>query len=127
MSASGWIGCDLDGTLAHYDPNVGIAAVGQPIGVMLARVKEWLARGIDVRIVTARVGHDLPESERREQTRMIREWCLKHLGVILGVTCCKDFGMVEIWDDRAVQVIPNTGLPIRTIVDRRRFAGGEVQ
>ena len=36
-------------------------------------------------------------------------WCQAHLGRVLPVTCVKDFGMVELWDDRAVQVVPNDG------------------
>lgn len=39
----------------------------------------------------------------------IEEWCRKHIGEVLPVVCTKDFGMVELWDDRCVQVIPNTG------------------
>jgi hypothetical protein len=27
----------------------------------------------------------------------------------IPITCCKDRGMIELWDDRAVQVIENTG------------------
>ena len=42
MSFSGWIGVDLDGTLAHYDGWKGIEHVGPPIPAMLARVKYWL-------------------------------------------------------------------------------------
>ena len=30
----------------------------------------------------------------------------------LEVTCVKDYGMVELWDDRAVQVVPTTGEPV---------------
>lgn len=39
----------------------------------------------------------------------IENWCLKHIGKKLPVTNIKDFGMIELWDDRAVQVVPNTG------------------
>ena len=39
----------------------------------------------------------------------INDWCVLHLGETLQITNIKDFGMVELWDDRAVQVIPNTG------------------
>jgi hypothetical protein len=39
----------------------------------------------------------------------IGDWCEEHIGVRLPITCTKDYGMVELWDDRAVQVIPNTG------------------
>ena len=32
-----------------------------------------------------------------------------HFGVVLPVTNVKDWHMLELWDDRAVQVEPNTG------------------
>lgn len=41
----------------------------------------------------------------------IEQWCLKHIGVVLEVTNVKDFGMVELWDDRCVRVLKNTGQP----------------
>lgn len=41
----------------------------------------------------------------------IERWCLEHIGIVLPVTNVKDYGMIELWDDRAVQVIPNTGEP----------------
>jgi hypothetical protein len=34
---------------------------------------------------------------------------IDHPLVHLPVTNCKDLNMVELWDDRAVQVVPNTG------------------
>ena len=40
---------------------------------------------------------------------MIDRWCLKHLGEALPITCIKDMRMTELWDDRAIQVVPNTG------------------
>jgi hypothetical protein len=52
----GWIGVDLDGTLAHYAGWRGSMHVGPPIVPMLDRVKRWLAEGTyDIRIFTARV------------------------------------------------------------------------
>jgi hypothetical protein len=27
------------------------------------------------------------------------------------VTCMKDYGMIQLWDDRAVRVVENTGQP----------------
>jgi hypothetical protein len=51
----GWIGVDLDGTLAYYDHWRGAEHIGEPIPAMLERVKRWLADGKDVRIFTARV------------------------------------------------------------------------
>jgi hypothetical protein len=107
-----WIGVDLDRTLAKYDGFKGLNEIGEPIPLMLARVKKWLSEGKEVRIVTARVAW----SERRPGFQEILEtkvaiwkWCEKHVGQRLQVTCTKDADMIELWDDRAVQVVPNTG------------------
>ena len=55
MSQSGWIGVDLDGTLAKYGSWNG-GQIGDPIPLMVERVKQWIAEGVEVRIFTARVG-----------------------------------------------------------------------
>lgn len=113
MSSSneGWIAVDLDGTLAYYVSGQW-PKIGAPIMPMVERIKRWLAEGKEVRIMTARVGP--PFDEERSQRKAIRDWCFKHIGQELEVTCMKDFDMIEQWDDRAVQVIPNTG---RTIAE----------
>lgn len=103
--AEGWIGVDLDGTLAHYDGWKGWDHIGDPIPAMLERVKRWLGEGHDVRIFTARISG----GDRVVATAVIEQWCEQHLGRLLPVTNVKDFGMVELWDDRAVQVEANTG------------------
>lgn len=100
----GWIGVDLDATLAHYDGWKGVDHIGEPVLPMLNRVKEWLADGQEVRIFTARAYGDRPEA-----IAPIAAWCAYHIGQVLPITCVKDFNMIELWDDRAVQVIPNTG------------------
>lgn len=98
----GWIGVDLDGTLAMYDGWKGIEHIGAPVPAMLARVKQWLADGVQVRIFTAR-------AMQKEAIPYIQAWCLEHIGQVLKVTNFKDYAMVELWDDRAVGVVPNTG------------------
>lgn len=103
--SKGWIGVDLDGTLAHYDGWKGIDHIGEPIPRMVERVKAWMAEGKDVRIFTARVSQ--PEAEGP-----IIEWCVKHFGFGLRITNVKDMAMIELWDDRCVQVIANTGEPV---------------
>lgn len=119
---SGWIAVDLDGTLANYDGWVSETHIGEPVPAMLFRVKKWLADGKDVRIFTARVdggevaiaaGDQLGEKFRDVAAvrAVIEQWCLKHIGQIIPVTNKKDYGMVELWDDRCVRVIPNTGEP----------------
>ena len=128
MSNTGWIGVDLDGTLAHYDGWKGAGHIGEPVPAMLERVKRWLAEGREVRIFTARVScPELPlvnannrearqARERRAQAyeakRAIQAWCERHLGQRLNITNVKDYDMVALWDDRAVQVIKNTGEPL---------------
>lgn len=96
----GWIGVDLDGTLAEYKGWRGPDHIGRPIRRMRLRVVHWLAEGYDVRIFTARTEASYPAIER---------WCLKQFGRKLPITNVKDYGMVELWDDRAVQVEANTG------------------
>lgn len=102
---NGWIGVDLDGTLAHYDKWRGMEHVGEPVPEMLARVRQWIGQGRSVKIFTARCC--VPEA-----IPPIQAWLEKHGLGGLEITNVKDFGMIELWDDRCVQVIPNTGLPV---------------
>lgn len=115
---SGWVGVDLDGTLAHYSGwNGGV--IGEPVPAMLERVAGWIAQGLDVRIFTARVaasgltkwnGEIDSDEFANDQRRLIQDWTERHLGVRLPVTATKDFRMLEVWDDRAVRVEKNTGM-----------------
>jgi hypothetical protein len=126
-----WIGVDLDGTTCEYHGWVRWCEFGTPIPAMIERIRRWLAEGKDVRIVTARVG--LPRIFAGETPRLsvvryntchktgerfsdaeMAEAVQRHLaphlnGAILPVQCYKDPFMTELWDDRAVQVVPNTG------------------
>lgn len=128
---NGWIGVDFDGTLATYDKWVDSAHCGEPIAPMVERVKRWVADGREVRIFTARifpVWYAEPQALNGEWGLLpgvgttkeriidcgravlaIQNWCMQHLGFVLTITCVKDFGMIELYDDRCVQVIPNTG------------------
>jgi len=123
MNGQGWYGVDLDGTLAHYEPGSawnGIE-IGPPVPAMVARVQRWLEEGREVRIFTARVsraairqhgqiaGYDHEEAAVRQA---IHRWSARHIGKVLPVTCEKDYHMLELWDDRAVQVERNTGRPV---------------
>lgn len=113
---SGWIGVDLDGTLAHYDGWKGVDKIGEPIMPMVNRVKAMLADGFEIRIFTARMhGHGQPliGGGTADVLTPIEMWCQEHLGVILPVTNVKDFGMTVLYDDRAVQVETNTGRIIK--------------
>ena len=114
-TGAGWIGVDLDGTLAVYTEWKGPAEIGEPVPAMLERVQRWLAEGRDVRIMTARVYSDgTPDRnvEARFARHAIAAWCNKHIGRVLQITCTKDYSMIELWDDRAVTVEANTGKPL---------------
>lgn len=109
--AKGWKGVDLDGTLAKYDGFKGDEHVGEPVPVMLERVKRWLSDGWEVRIVTAR-------ADKPKAVEAIKRWCKKHGLPALKVTNEKDKDMDELWDDRAVQVHKNTGEPVKEAAAR---------
>lgn len=107
--SNGWIGVDLDGTLAKYDGWRGPEHVGEPIKLMCDRVRTWLSQGIEVRIVTARVSGPATIGVH-PANKPIQEFCMEQFGVILDITNEKDYGMIQLWDDRAIQIIPNTGI-----------------
>jgi hypothetical protein len=97
-----WIGVDLDGTLATFHRWRGLDHIGKPVPVMMARVQYWLEDGYQVKIVTAR-------ASIKEGISPVKAWLAKHGLPDLEVVSGKDFDMIELWDDRAVQVLPNCG------------------
>jgi len=116
--SKGWIGIDLDGTLAVYDGwNSG--KIGRPVPDMMRKVKGMLATGERVKIMTARVstsqekgidsGEHASEEFVAEQHKMINDWCIEHVGKSLEVTSVKDFNMIKLYDDRCITVLENTG------------------
>lgn len=111
---SGWIGVDLDGTLAINTED--ISEIGSPTNnpygeSMIDRVKYWRKDGREVRIFTARVSPIGEEEFVNEQRTLIENWCEKYIGEKLPITATKDFQMIELWDDRAIQVAHNLGTP----------------
>jgi hypothetical protein len=105
----GWIGVDLDGTLAKSVKAQTGEEIGVPIHPMVQLVKRWLARGEDVRIFTARVNPNRGQINAIRARRAIGAWCKCHLGQILPVTHEKDWDMVLLFDDRVRQVERDTG------------------
>lgn len=108
-----WVGVDLDGTLAHDTGWKGRDHIGAPIPEMLERVKRMLRSGVRVKIFTARATDPrcIPP---------IRAWLMTHGLPELEITNAKDFDCVEFYDDRAIEVIHNTGRPANPL---RRLAG----
>jgi hypothetical protein len=99
---NGWIGVDLDGTLAQWETGHSSKHIGPPVQSMLDRVKRWITMGIEVRIFTARASVE-------SHIPPVEEWLKTHGLEGLKVTNVKDYRMLQLWDDRAIQVIPNTG------------------
>ena len=104
----GWIGVDLDGTLAKYSGWKGESIIGDPVVLMKARVLRWIKEGKDVRILTARAG-----TERGKKA--VEEWLLKNGFGKLKVTDRKDYTMEILYDDRCMQVEKNTGKLIKKV------------
>lgn len=130
VKKQGWIGVDFDGTIFTYHGWVGWNVFGEPIVPMIDRIKSWLQEGREVRIVTARVGlpifdgvsDPIPGYYRRhscrvtgdrysdaDMVRAIQAHLVEHGLPALAVQCHKGADMIELWDDIAVQVVPNTG------------------
>ncbi len=104
-----WIGVDLDGTLAYYDGWKGKDHIGDPIPSMLYRVKKWVDEGVRVKIFTARAC--IPD-----QIPPVHQWLVKQNLPKLEVTCSKDLLMLELWDDRCVQVVSNGGVAVQDLL-----------
>ncbi len=108
----GWIGVDLDKTLAEYeDGNFNMYHIGKPIPAMVQRVKALIASGYEVRVFTARAGYN-----DKIFDQVLAVWTKQHLGTALKATNVKDFKMLCLFDDRAIAVEGNTG----------RILGGEL-
>jgi hypothetical protein len=105
----GWIGVDLDGSLAKSVEAATGEEIGVPIHPMVKRVTVWLAHGEDVRIFTARVNPNRGQVNVMRARRAIEVWCKRHLGRVLPITYEKDWDMTLLFDDKARQVERDTG------------------
>jgi hypothetical protein len=100
-----WIAVDLDGTIATYNDTLphDPETIGDPIPKMISRIKKWINDGKQIKIMTARADKNDKSAE------VIKKWCIKHIGQELEITNTKDKNMTELWDDRAIQIVKNTG------------------
>lgn len=142
----GWYGFDLDGTLAKYDGWKGIGHIGEPVKPMVELIKRMHGEGKIVKIVTARIApHKLedgtvgeayitvPDGEkgatRNYAHQFINDWCHFNLGFIPEIVYQKDHLMLELYDDRVKQVVPNEGWLVEDIAasKRQRFVIDRVE
>lgn len=105
------IAVDFDGVLVEcipYDVDYIPDKFGEPIPMMIERVKRWLAEGKEIVIFTARVHPSNPE-EAEIARSAIQRFCLNTFGMILEVTCMKSPKITRFYDDLAVTVEKDTG------------------
>lgn len=132
VKGKGWYGFDLDGTLAKYDGWKGIDHIGEPVEPMVDLIKKMHDEGKVVKILTARIApHKLedgtigesyitiPDGEggakRNYAHHFINDWCHFNLGFIPEIVYQKDHLMLELYDDRVKQVVPNKGLLVEDL------------
>lgn len=143
-TGKGWYGFDLDGTLAKYDGWKGIDHIGDPVVPMVKLIRQMHDEGKVVKIMTARVApKENPETKpnpyrtgnwciqepdvqtwalKGEWTPLefIQEWCYRTLGFVPEVVYQKDHLMLELYDDRVKQVVPNEGWLVEDIAKSKR-------
>ncbi|HFZ7905415.1 TPA: hypothetical protein ACIO77_004354, partial [Salmonella enterica subsp. enterica serovar Wangata] len=100
-SYMGWIGVDLDGTLAKYKSGQG-SKIGDPVPQMVSKLKDWHKEKQEVRIFTAR-------AETLHGKNEVINWLKKNNLPSFTVTNIKDSKMIELWDDKAIRVEKNQG------------------
>lgn len=106
-----WV--DLNGTLCHHEKGAlvfdeaGNFLIGKPINKMVRRVRRWLSEGMEVRIMSGSVG--LGGDKAASAQKAIREWCREHFGRELKVTATITPRCIGIFNDKAHEVIRNTG------------------
>jgi len=136
-TGKGWYGFDLDGTLAKYDGWKGIAHIGEPVKPMVELMKRMHDEGKVVKVMTARVAPrkledgtvgeqyvTVPDGEkgtaRNYAHQFINDWCHFNLGFIPEIVYQKDALMLELYDDRVKQVVPNEGWLVEDIAASKR-------
>lgn len=104
------IACDLDRTLAYYDGWRGPLHIGHPIPAMVRCIQEHLKKGEHVTIFSDRIHDDEKTGVTADQIiKAIGDWTEVNVGVRLDATNVKSHTFDRIYDDIAVQVVPNTG------------------
>jgi hypothetical protein len=144
-TGKGWYGFDLDGTLAKYDGWKGIDHIGEPVKPMVELIKRMHDEGKVVKIMTARVApkekpevkpnpylenhwviespDDMPwavHAEAWTPREFIQDWCYRFLGFVPDIAYQKDHLMLELYDDRVKQVVPNEGWLVEDIAMSKR-------
>ncbi len=102
---NGYHGIDLDKSLAYHESKWGVSKIGNFFPEMVKRIKSLMASGKQIKIFTARAAHG------PEQVKMVQDALEKEGLPRFEVVNLKDRNLRCLFDDRAVRMIPNTGIP----------------
>jgi len=101
-----YVAFDLDGTLAEFDFekwSKDTGYIGKPIQRVMDMIKGYIAKGVDVKIFTARAEF---EADRAN----IAKWLVDNGLPELEITNVKTYAMVKLYDDNCVQIFSNQGI-----------------
>jgi hypothetical protein len=120
MSAKAWWGFDIDKTAFVDEGGTRGGVIGEPIQGIIRRIKYFLRTGRNVCIVTARVHPSEPDAAAQ---RLLIQDTLdatlgKEMAIRIPIRCDKDRHMIDLYDDRAKQVIPNRGVLVQNELRR---------
>ena len=108
----GWVGFDLDGTIAQYTTFQGWDKIGPPVPGFVNLIKKLRALGVQCKILTARASAEsraLNDITFEQVEKVIQDWTEKYIGERLPVVTEKGAAMICFFDDSAIQVDKNTG------------------
>ena len=133
-SGKAWWGFDVDKTAFVDEGGTRGGVIGEPIMPIIRRIKHFLRTGRKVNIVTARVHPSEPDREEQVLTvsRALDAVLGPEMASKIGIRSDKDRHMIDLYDDRAMQVIPNKGILVREELRRavealNVIAGGATQ
>ena len=102
---------DLDATLAEYlKEDSGNTPIGHVVIPMYEKIKWYQAHGIKCKLLTARAGF-ASEVPKIEAWLQYNDQFFPGLAK-LEISNVKSHKMLVLYDDRAVQIIPNTGMMV---------------
>ena len=108
----GWVGFDLDGTIAQYTGYKGWQHIGEPIPSMINFIKKLRSMGIPCKILTSRAAAESRAVDGltfEQVEQVVQDWTEKYIGERLPVVSEKGCSMIVLFDDSVVQINKNTG------------------
>ncbi len=106
-----WIAVGLEGTLSRAEGHPEFV-LGEPIQPMISRVHSWLRAGVEVRVLTELADDFMGGIQ-------VRYWLDSHGLGDVGITSTLDKDMQQLWDNRAIRTLRNTGIGCATCLPQQ--------